>query len=161
LDYSDRIVGTDAGTALAGLRIRDAVVGDLERIAAIDANISGAKKPEYWRETYEFYCQHKAHDFFLVAEHEKQVAGFIVGEIRAWEFNSPICGWVFAIGVDPASRLQGAGTALLEALCDRFHRAGVSKVRTMVNRADREIMSFFRSQGLMAGPYLELEKDIC
>lgn len=146
-------VGTD-------MRIRDAVVDDLKQIAAIDANISGAKKPEYWRETYEFYYQHKDHDFFLVAEHDGQIAGFIVGEIRAWEFNSPICGWVFAIGVDPASRQQGAGTALLEALCDRFQEAGVNKVRTMVNRADRVIMSFFRSQGLMAGPYLELEKDI-
>ena len=39
---------------------------------------------------------------FLLAETEKgALAGFIAGEIRAWEFGQPPAGWVFAIQIDP------------------------------------------------------------
>ncbi|MBT7950074.1 MAG: GNAT family N-acetyltransferase [Gammaproteobacteria bacterium] len=140
--------------------IRDAIFDDLEAIGNIDAQISGARKPDYWNETFEFYSTHKENDFFFVAMNGDEVVGFIVGEIRAWEFGSSPCGWVFAIGIKVDQRLHKVGTSLLETLCERFKQAGVEKVRTMVNRADREIMAFFRSQGLMAGPYQELEKDL-
>ncbi len=142
------------------LHIRDAIIDDLESISDIDARLSKQRKPDYWLKTFNFYNAHKDSDFFLVALDEDQITGFIIGEIRAWEFGSPLCGWVFAIGIQIENRQQNVGTALLDTLCDRFRQAGVKKVRTMVNRADREIMAFFRSQGLMAGPYQELEKDI-
>jgi ribosomal protein S18 acetylase RimI-like enzyme len=144
----------------SGLHIRDAIIGDLDAISDIDAQISETRKADYWRETFEFYSTHKEQDFFFVALHGDQIIGFIVGEIRAWEFGSPPCGWVFAIGIKTDQRLHNVGTSLLETLCERFKQAGVKKVRTMVNRADREIMAFFRSQGLMAGPYQELEMDL-
>ena len=70
------------------------------------------------------------------------------------------CGWVFALGVQNHERLHGVGTAMLNALCQRFKQRGINKVRTMVDRRNREVLAFFRSQGMMAGPYLELEKDL-
>jgi ribosomal protein S18 acetylase RimI-like enzyme len=140
--------------------IRDAISTDLDAISNIDAQISGARKPDYWNETFEFYSTHKDNDFFFVAVNGDEIVGFIVGEIRAWEFGSPPCGWVYAIGIKIDQRLHNIGTSLLETICERFKQSGVKKVRTMVNRADREIMAFFRSQGLMAGPYQELEKDL-
>lgn len=150
----------DTEVLTAKLHIRDAVIDDLDAISSIDAQNNDAKKLDYWRKTFEFYSKHKEEGFFLVAMHEDKVIGFILGEIRAWEFGSPPCGWVFAIGVIIEQRLHNVGTSLLDSLCDRFHQAGVIKVRTMVNRADRNIMAFFRSQGLMAGSYQELEKDL-
>ena len=41
------------------------------------------------------------------------VLGFIIGEIRAWEFGSTPCGWVFALSVEPKVRLAGVGSALV------------------------------------------------
>ena len=49
---------------------------------------------------------------FLVAEAEGRVVGFVIGEVRDWEFGSPPCGWVFAIDVDPTVRQRGIGAAL-------------------------------------------------
>jgi len=101
--------------------------------------------------------------FFLVAAEEGRrapVFGFIVAEVRAWEFGSAPCGWVFALSVEPGRRLDGVGSALLSAISDEFKRAGVSKIRTMVARDARLPMLFFRSEGLVAGPYIQLEKEI-
>ena len=72
--------------------------------------------------------------------------------------------------VDFASALTGFGvelwssggtaTALLQAICAGFKRAGVSKVRTMLSRDNTLILSFFRSQGMMIGPFIPLEMDL-
>jgi hypothetical protein len=57
-------------------------------------------------------------------------------------------------------RLHSVGYAMLEAISNEFKKAGVSKMRTMVARDDRLPMLFFRSEGMMAGPYIQLEKDL-
>ena len=64
---------------------------------------------------------------FPVAEESEVFTGFIIGEIRAWEFGSPPCGWIFALGVDPDSRTKGIGTRLFEAICERFQQEGIQK----------------------------------
>jgi len=137
--------------------IRTANATDSQAIAALDGKITGLAKPDYWRDLIERYRQRAQKRHFLVAESGGMVLGFIMGEVRAWEFGSPPCGWVFAISVEPDRRVSGVGTMLFEALCDRFRENGVATVRTMLARDDTLIMSFFRSQGMMAGPYIELE----
>lgn len=142
------------------LLIREARVGDLAAIIGIDNQVTNIAKPDYWRETFAQYELNRDHRFFLVADDDAQVVGFIIGEIRAWEFGSAPCGWVFAIGVDPARRLSQVASRMLATLCELFVQAGVTKVRTMTSRQDHVLLSFFRSQGLMAGPYQQLEKDL-
>lgn len=136
-------------------RVRKA---DLDQIIAIDATVTGLEKRNYWRSLYARYgVAGPAARQFLVAEAGGRVVGFIIGEVRDWEFGSASCGWVFAIDVEPASRLAGVGTHLLQAICAGFRRAGASKVRTVLSRDNTLILSFFRSQGMMAGPFIPLE----
>ena len=136
--------------------IRPAQASDLAAVSALDARLTGTAKPDYWKSMLGVPERH-----FLVAEGEKgQVAGFIAGEVRAWEFGQPAAGWVFAIQIDPKLRLKGVGTALFEALVSRFKAAGVTRVRTLVDRKDHLILSFFRAQGMVAGPSLQLDKDL-
>lgn len=147
-------------TASNDMFIRAAIAGDLDAIIQIDAQISGIEKSAYWHEAYAEYQRHKDSRCFLAAEQNQTVIGFIVGEIRAWEFGSQPCGWVVAIGVKQDSVLSGVGSSLLENLCRYFKQNGVNKVRTMTAKQANELLSFFRSQGMMAGPYLQLEKDL-
>ena len=56
--------------------------------------------------------------------------------------------------------MRGVGALLFDAICERLLADGVTMVRTMLGRDDRLNMSFFRSQGLMAGSFIELEKMI-
>ena len=98
---------------------------------------------------------------FLVAETDKgALAGFIAGEVRAWEFGQPAAGWVFAIQIDPRLRQRGVGSQLFDALVARFKEEGVTRVRTLVDRKDHLILSFFRAQGMVAGPSLQLDKEL-
>ena len=140
--------------------IRDVSLNDIDGIISIDTQISGSVKPDYWREIITDYIQERENRYFLVAVNDDQVVGFIMGEVRAWEFGSAPCGWVFTIGIRPDTRLGGVATRLLDSLCQAFRRAGMTKVRTMTARHEHELMAFFRSQGMMAGPYLQLEKEI-
>jgi ribosomal protein S18 acetylase RimI-like enzyme len=135
--------------------IRTVQASDLAAISALDARLTGAAKPDYWREML------APGRHFLVAETGKgALAGFIAGEIRAWEFGQPPAGWVFAIQIEPTLRVKGVGTALLDALVGRFNAQGVTRVRTLVDRKDHLILSFFRAQGMVAGPSLQLDKEL-
>jgi ribosomal protein S18 acetylase RimI-like enzyme len=133
-------------------KIRRARRTDLPQVVEIDARITGLRKPAYWAGILRRY------PLFLVLT-DKTVQGYIVGEVRDWEFGSPPCGWVFGIGVRPEARLRGAGAELLEAMCAEFRDRGVDKVRTLLARDNALVLAFFRSQGMMAAPFIALEMD--
>ena len=140
--------------------IRGARAEDLPAVVGIDARITDLAKPDYWDDMFERYGN-RANRFFLVAEEDGGgVIGFIIGEVRAWEFGSQPCGWVFAMGVDPDIRLNKVGSRLFQSMCGCLAQAGVDTVRTMLARDDELNMTFFRSQGMMGGPFLQLEMPL-
>ena len=147
-------------------RIRAVHADDLRLVIALDKLVTGLAKPRYWQDVFEEYGRRRAKGrFFLVAEPPDRAAdggilGFIIGEVRAWEFGSSPCGWVFALSVEPAARLAGVGEDLFAAISAEFKRAGVTKMRTMVARDNPLPMLFFRAAGMAAGPYIQLEKEL-
>lgn len=153
--------------------VRLAKSADVPQVIAIDLENTGVSKPEYWDDLFERYNSKadeqetdahgksvRRHRFFLVAADGDKVLGFIIGEVRSWEFGSPPCGWIFAIGVRNDTRQSGIGNTLFDAINERFRKGGVTKVRTMLARDDTLVMSFFRSQGMMAGPFIQLEREL-
>ncbi len=102
------------GESADSLAIRAVRRGDLEDVIAIDATVTGIEKRSYWRSVLRRYgVAGDAQRQFLVAEVERRVIGFVIGEVRDWEFGSPPCGWVFAIDVRPDARQAGVGARLL------------------------------------------------
>ncbi|MDR3420011.1 MAG: GNAT family N-acetyltransferase [Xanthobacteraceae bacterium] len=159
-------LATDMNARAVTVLVRRVQPADIPQVIALDAHVTKLPKPEYWSDIFRRYGKRRPHErFFLVAENCKgqagsSVVGFIIGEIRAWEFGSTPCGWVFALSVEPEVRLHGVGSTLLDAISDEFKKAGVGKMRTMVARDGRLPLLFFRSEGMMAGPYIQLEKDL-
>lgn len=148
-------------SSLDRLNIRNVTAADLAAIAELDEAVTGQAKPHYWREL--LFCLeqcNKQDPIFLVAELDGRLIGYIAGNVRAFEFGSEPCGWVFALAVDPGVRDNNAGTRLFDELCNRFRQAGVAKVRTMLSRNNDLVLAFFRSLGMMAGPFIQLEKDL-
>ncbi len=141
--------------------IRNAVPADFDAVTGLDFVGDPEEKPAYWRGIFDRYVTiGRDGGFFLVAEKSGEVIGFIVGEVRAWEFGSPPCGWVFALSVSPEARETGVGQLMLNEICQRLKKTGVTTVRTMVDRENKLTLSFFRSQGLRTGRYIELEKTL-
>ena len=157
---------TRAAKPDTAVRVRHVQAADIPHVIGLDTRVTKLAKAEYWNDIFLRYGKRRLHErFFLVAEScvdraDPHVLGFIIGEIRAWEFGSTPCGWVFALSVEPEMRLHNVGNAMLEAISGEFKKAGVSKMRTMVARDARLPMLFFRSEGMMAGPYIQLEKDL-
>jgi len=149
------------GARAAELHVRPADAADLGQVIAIDAEVTGLEKTDYWYELFHRYGGGRSRQrLFLVAETGDIIQGFIIGEVRDWEFGSAPCGWVFGLSVRASARLGGVGARMLEAICDGFRRSGVSKVRTLLARDNSLVLSFFRSQGMMAAPFIPLELDL-
>jgi GNAT superfamily N-acetyltransferase len=149
----------DAARSVA--TIRAARRGDLDAVIALDELITGIDKRDYWRSLFRRYGEPATSErHFLVALDGAEVVGYIIGEVRDWEFGSPACGWVFGINVRPDARLSGTGARLLQAICALFRKAGVRTVRTILSRDNTLILSFFRSQGMTTGPFIALEMSL-
>ncbi len=157
---------TQATRTRATFTVRRVRAADIPHVIALDKRVTGLAKAKYWREVFERYGEGTGQErLFLVAEPHAgkgraAILGFIIGEVRAWEFGSAPCGWVFALSVEPRARLQGVGEAMFDAISAEFKSAGVNKMRTMVARDNRLHLMFFRSEGMTAGPYLQLEKEL-
>jgi len=149
-----------------GLTIRNAKANDLARIIELDESSSGINKPDYWQESFRRFGSLQDGRYFLVAEKnneiekKREIVGFIIGEIRAWEFGSQPGGWVFSLTVDPGTRLSGVATVMFNTICQCFRQAGVDKVHTMIDRDNITVMAFFRSQGMMAASTIPLQLSL-
>jgi len=140
------------------LRVRDLVPEDLPDVIRIDAAHSGSEKRDYWASVLRDFRGPQR--IRLAAETGGRVVGHLLGEVRAFEFGSEPCGWVFAVGVDPGHLRQGVAATLLGAACRRFRKAGARRVRTMVRRDDVAMLSFFRAAGMVGGPFVQLERSL-
>ena len=145
----------------ASIAIRRAKPDDAPAVVALDQATTGQNKPDYWRAMIAQFSGAQAdRRAFLVAESGGRLVGFISGEIRAFEFGAEPRGWVFAVAVDPTLRVKNVGTRLFDELCAIFQKAGVDKVSTLIERDSELVLAFFRSQGMLFGRYIQMEKDI-
>jgi ribosomal protein S18 acetylase RimI-like enzyme len=138
--------------------ISDADAADLAEIIELDARITGFARADFWeelfrrRDTSDTLC-------VLVAADADKIIGYALGEVRSWPVRAPPCGWLYAIGVDERYRLQKCGSTLMTELILRFKQSGVGVIRTVIDMDDHLLMSFLRSFGMAAGPFVELEMN--
>src|SRR3974377_319127 len=80
--------------AVRGGRVQAA---DMADVIALDERVTGLAKPDYWHDVFARYGKRRLQErFFLVAERgnaksRRSILGFIIGEVRAWEFGSTPC----------------------------------------------------------------------
>ena len=147
------------------MKIRPAMPQDQQNVVALDGRITSIPKPDYWAGMFDQFVGRDGQHFLIAESHGASgdspgFAGFIIGEVRAWEFGSQPCGWILTILVAPEFQGQRVGEMLFQAISSRLENDGVETIRTMVAREDNLNMSFFRAQGMMAGPFIELEKPV-
>ncbi|MBI4803424.1 MAG: GNAT family N-acetyltransferase [Elusimicrobia bacterium] len=154
--------------ASSAMRIRYLVGGDLDSIINIVLGISRSagtdehkKAVSYLRETALRHIERNEPLMNLAAELDGRLIGFIIGEVRAWEFGqTEKTGWINALGVDPKHRGKGAGKKLGEALLSNFRALGITRVRTLVNWYEGDLLSYFRMLGFNVFNMTPLEAKI-
>lgn len=132
---------------------------DLASVVKIDAVQTGESKPAYWKRVFHQFLATRQEivRVGLVAERNRHVVGFLLGDVRAFEFGSEPCGWILEIGVDPAFARVGIASRLLDEGRSQLLASGVGVVRTMVRRNNVPVLTFFRTNGFYGGPYVQLE----
>jgi GNAT superfamily N-acetyltransferase len=132
---------------------------DFDGIVAVDAAVTGREKREFWRE---FLVRNAANPnmYCRVVHLDGVLTGYLVGEIRAWEFGQEPAGWVLSLGVLPGSTRKGLGSHLLEDFQRWLLANGIGRIRTMVAHEQALLHRFFRTSGFVSGPVIELEKEV-
>jgi flavin-dependent dehydrogenase/ribosomal protein S18 acetylase RimI-like enzyme len=139
--------------------LRRMTVRDIDQVLRLDEKITGKPHAAYYETKAAAYIS-RAPEYCLVAEHRDRVVGFVLGDVRGWEFATELSGWLEIIGVDPDYHGQGVSRALLDELCEKFRRAGVRVVNTMVNWNDGDLIDYFRANGFDPGEYVNLVKRL-
>lgn len=78
-------------------------------------------------------------ELFLVAEHNGQVVGTVVGGWDGWR------GGIYRLAVSPEYRRQGIGKVLVEEVENRLSARGARKISVLVEYRDVQAMSFWHS----------------
>ncbi|HEV2912009.1 MAG TPA: GNAT family N-acetyltransferase [Pyrinomonadaceae bacterium] len=141
------------------LTVRRMTVRDIDEVLRLDEKITGKPHAAYYESKAAAYIS-RAPEYCLVAEHRDRVVGFVLGDVRGWEFATELSGWLEIIGVDPDYHGQGVSRALMDELFAKFHRAGVGVVNTMVNWNDGDLIDYFRANGFDRGEYVNLVKRL-
>ncbi len=139
------------------LTVRRMRVQDAEGVLRIDEKITGSPHEAQWESKI---IDHLGRNPLgcLVAEEEGRIVGFILGDIRGWEFGIPKSGWIEIVGVDPEHQGKGVARALIEKLHLYFRNHNVERVMTMVNWNDGGLVSFFRALGFSRSEFIILEQ---
>jgi flavin-dependent dehydrogenase/ribosomal protein S18 acetylase RimI-like enzyme len=139
------------------ISIRNMTVRDIDEVLRIDEKITGKPHAAYYESKAASYIS-RGPEYCLVAEHRDRVVGFVLGDVRGWEFAAELSGWLEIIGIDPDYHGQGVSRALMNELVARFKRANVTVINTMVNWNDGDLIDYFRANGFERGEYVNLVK---
>jgi len=150
-----------------GVKIKPLTKDDISDILKIEERIEeelgikNKERTEYLKETAIYNIEHGDPMLSIGAEVDGNLVGFMIGELRLWEFGrGEKIGWIRILGVDPEFRGRGIGRKLAETLFEHFKRRGIKRVRTMVDWYAGELISYFRSLGFNMMNMVPLEKEL-
>jgi GNAT superfamily N-acetyltransferase len=153
--------------ASAGVKVRPLSLENIKDIVRIEERIEGElgiineERMEYLKEATRYNIERSDPMMSLGAELDGNIVGFIIGEIRIWEFGiGEKTGWIRILGVDPDFQGRGIGRKLGEALLEHFERRGIKRVRTMAEWYTGDLISFFKSLGFNMLNMIPLEKEL-
>ena len=142
------------------ITIRMMTAKDASAIADIDNRILGTRRHDYWGMKVES-AEARSPVPPLVAEVDGRVVGFIMGEASGWEYGVPeTVGWIDTIGVHPEYQRHGVARLLAEELVSHMRKVGVTKVYTLVNWREWEMLRFFEKLGFERGDMMNLQLKI-
>ena len=146
---------------MAEITIRPMEERDIPRAVEIETAILGPKRSMTLRGSLTAYLAKGERNASIVAEAEGKVVGFLVGDVRAWDFGEDQeIGWIRIVGIDPAYQGHGVGKALGAALMRYFETRGITTVRTTVEWDAGDLIAYFRTLGFERSGFIGLEKHL-
>ena len=146
---------------MSEVRIRPLEERDIARSVEIESAILGSKRSATLRGSLTAYLAKGDRNACLAAEMDGTLVGFLIGEVRTWDFGEDQeVGWIKIVGIDPAHQGKGIGKALGEALLKYFQEREIRTVRTAVDWDAADMIAYFRTLGFERSGHIGLEKRL-
>ncbi len=139
--------------------IREMTARDIPHIRKIQETITKKKVPKRWLKDLRHHITNNRKES-LVAVYDKDVAGFLIGNIKTMEYGLEKAGWIVALGVDPKYMGSGVGKAMGIKLISHFKSEGCKSVYTSVKWDWTDLLAFFKSIGFRRSEFINLERRI-
>lgn len=142
------------------VHVRKMRTEDLAAVVAIDKQITQSRRVSslgrHLRTT-----MREPETICLVAEDGGRVAGFLVGDVRPWEFGEdrPVA-WIKVVGVDPSQQGVGIGRQLGRQFLAEARAKGARRVKTLVEWDAGDVVAYFRALGFDRSGDVVLKKDV-
>ena len=128
------------------ITIRLMKADDFDAVVGIDHKVTRTSRSDYYELKFEKLFKSREYlPTSLVAEEEDgTVVGFVIGELYMGEYGISQQGATLdTIGVDPRYQKKGVGKRLVKEFVDHLKDLDVTKINTLVDRNDSELMRFF------------------
>ncbi|MBI4596673.1 MAG: GNAT family N-acetyltransferase [Candidatus Tectomicrobia bacterium] len=144
---------------MENIKVRQLLPSDINSVIEIDKKITEKQNEGYWEAKLANYLSREPGACFAALDGDR-VIGFVLGDIRGWEYAVPFSGWLEVIGVDPEYRGLQVGKLLIDTLFAYFQSKEVKAVHTMVNWNEGDLVDYFRAHGFERGEYINLTKKL-
>lgn len=146
---------------MSEIKIRPLEEKDIARCVDIETAILGLKRSATLRGSLTAYLAKGDRNACLAADLDSKLAGFLIGEVRTWDFGEDQeVGWIKIVGIDPAYQGRGIGKALGDALLHYFQEREIKTVRTTVEWNAGDLIAYFRTLGFERSGFIGLEKSL-
>jgi predicted N-acetyltransferase YhbS len=143
------------------VRVRPLRASDLAAVSQIERRITGSRRTGTLARNLRKRLAQPDRGSCLAAAEGDRVVGFIVGEIRPWEFGEEReVGWILVVGVDPDYQGKGVGGMLGASLLQHFRAKGVRRAKTLAEWDAGDVIAYFRTLGFSRGSAVALEADL-
>lgn len=141
--------------------VRTLAEADIPAMVRIERAITQSVELAALERTLQDYLRQGDPDLLLGAEAEGELAGFLIGELRPWEFGEEeSVAWIKVVGVHPRHQGQGIGRRLGEAFLERLRAKGSARVRTLVPWDSGDLITYFKVLGFARSSYVALERGV-
>ncbi len=94
----------------------------------------------------------------FIAELNGEVIGFLLGDVKSYEFGLAQSAWIETIGVSPDHQRDGVGRMLVSAFLDHCRRSNISNVQVLVRQDDRALHGFLDAMSFHRGEMVNFQK---
>jgi ribosomal protein S18 acetylase RimI-like enzyme len=140
------------------VEVRLAEAADLAAVTAIDQEVLGEARTDYFAAKWRAIAAHPQQNRFLLAEQHGEPAGYLVAGLYHGEFGIQFSrGVIDTLGVRERFQHQGIASALLQHLLGWLQERGVTQMETLCRWNDWELLRFFEYVGFRPSTRINLE----
>jgi ribosomal protein S18 acetylase RimI-like enzyme len=141
------------------IKIRRLAGKDLVQVEDIQRTILKKNISSAWYKNAKAHFE-KAGIVGFVAEIDKKVIGYIIGESMGFSFGIEKSGWIEGVSVIPQYMGTGIGKRLANKMFEHFKKMGIVNIYSAVKWDTVDMLSFFKSVGFNRSDFITLGKHL-